>query len=82
MHKGRGSWTFPLNPNEPYLQTNVELENDCSARKRLIPKVHLADREKGAVVRINHARHELLSELASKWRRFILISFLFLMCFS
>lgn len=55
VNKVRGSWTFPLNHDEPYLQTDVELENRSSARERLLSNVHLADGEKGDVVRLNHA---------------------------
>jgi hypothetical protein len=55
VHKGRGSWTFPLGLDERHLQTDVELESRSSARERLIPKVHLADVEKGDTVCVNYA---------------------------
>ena len=55
VRKGRGSWTFPLDLDERHLPMDVELESRSSARERLLPKVHLADGERGDMVCVNSA---------------------------
>jgi len=55
VHKGPGSWTFPLGQGRAPLRTEFELDSRSSSREGLIPRVGLADEEKMDMVQINRA---------------------------
>lgn len=57
VQRPRGSWTWPNDPRKLSVvqQENTELHGRSTSTERLIPRVHLADVEKGDIVRVNRA---------------------------
>ena len=55
--RSRGSLTWPIDPRKLSVvqQEDTEMHSRSTSTERLIPRVHLADEEKGDVVRVNRA---------------------------